>query len=169
MKEWARNIDPLRINFSECLFWIHLRGLKDEFLTKDVASKLAADFERCDSVKLKKDKMGRNFFRIRAKVIVDCPIQRTLQFLVGDALISGYLAYKRLPNLCFRCGLGDSVKQCPTLSEKADPRKNLAYDLWIKASIEKSWIVFKLEEDLEANEVIQALGGGQSRFKLSDE
>ncbi|GAA0161394.1 hypothetical protein LIER_17722 [Lithospermum erythrorhizon] len=76
-----------------------------------------------------------------------------LQFLVGDVLISGYLAYEGLPNLCFR----------------ADPRKNLAYYLWIKAPTEKSWIVFKLEEDLEPNEVIQALGGGPSRFKLSKE
>ncbi|GAA0172576.1 hypothetical protein LIER_26376 [Lithospermum erythrorhizon] len=70
--------------------------------------------------------------------MVDRPIRRMLQFLVGDVLISGYLAYQRLPNLCFRCGLlGHCVKQCPTLLEGADPRKNLAYDLWIKAPTEK--------------------------------
>ncbi|GAA0163953.1 hypothetical protein LIER_39690 [Lithospermum erythrorhizon] len=62
-----------------------------------------------------------------------------------------------------------SVKQCPSLPEGSDPRKDLAYDLWIKVPSEKSWIVFKLEEDLDPSDDVKALGGGPSKFKVSDE
>ncbi|GAA0185659.1 hypothetical protein LIER_32947 [Lithospermum erythrorhizon] len=170
MRDSSRGIEPLRLDFTECMFWIHIRGLRDECFTKDVAFKIAVAFQDCNSVELRKDKMGRKFFRIRANIMVDRPIRRMIQFVVGDIPISGYMAYERLPNLCFRCGLlGHWVKQCPTLLEGADPRKGLAYDLWIKANPEKSWIVFKLEEDLEPCEEVKALGGGPSKFRLSDE
>ncbi|GAA0185500.1 hypothetical protein LIER_32788 [Lithospermum erythrorhizon] len=61
MKDWGRNVDPLQIDFSECLFWIHLRGLRDEFFTKDVAFKLAYAFDCCEGVELRKDRMGKKF------------------------------------------------------------------------------------------------------------
>ncbi|GAA0139314.1 hypothetical protein LIER_00885 [Lithospermum erythrorhizon] len=67
------------------------------------------------------------------------------------------------------CGLlGHWVKQCPTLLKGADPWRNLAYDVWIEELSEKSWIIFKLEEDLTPSEDIQSLGGGPSRLKISD-
>ncbi|GAA0141346.1 hypothetical protein LIER_42660 [Lithospermum erythrorhizon] len=64
-----------------------------------------------------------------------------------------------------RKALGKTVSQFTG----ADPRKDLAFDLWIKAPSEKSWILFKLEEDLEPSTDVKALGEGPSKFKLSDE
>ncbi|GAA0148728.1 hypothetical protein LIER_08091 [Lithospermum erythrorhizon] len=136
IKDWGRNIDPLQIDFSECWFWIHLCGLTDEFFTKDVAFKLAYVFYGCEGVKLRKDKMGKKFFRIRATVVVERPIRHC-------------------------------VKQCPTLTEGSDPRRNMNYELWIKAPTERSWTLFKLMEDREANEDTKYLGGATSRFKVS--
>ncbi|GAA0138787.1 hypothetical protein LIER_00467 [Lithospermum erythrorhizon] len=65
MKDWGRNVDPLQIDFSEYLFWIQLCGLRDETFTKDVGFKLASAFDSCEGVELRKDKMGKKFFRIR--------------------------------------------------------------------------------------------------------
>ncbi|GAA0162560.1 hypothetical protein LIER_18626 [Lithospermum erythrorhizon] len=58
MKDWRRNVDPLQIDFSEYLFWIHLRGLRDEFFTKDVAFKLASAFDGCEGLSLGKTRWG---------------------------------------------------------------------------------------------------------------
>ncbi|GAA0143791.1 hypothetical protein LIER_35807 [Lithospermum erythrorhizon] len=43
---------------------------------------------------------------------------------VGRAVGSGYLAYERLPHLCFHCGhLGHLIRQCPSIPEGSDPRR----------------------------------------------
>ncbi|GAA0169424.1 hypothetical protein LIER_23918 [Lithospermum erythrorhizon] len=84
--------------------------------TKEVASKLSNNFKGCEAVEL----LGR---------------------LVG----SGYLAYERVPNLYFHCGLlGHFIHQYPKLPEGADPRKQVVYGLWIKAPLEKSWVEFRV-------------------------
>ncbi|GAA0164527.1 hypothetical protein LIER_39808 [Lithospermum erythrorhizon] len=49
------------------------------------------------------------------------PIRRMVKFLVGRSVAAGYLAYERLPHICFRCGLfGHFVRQCPDLPKVAD-------------------------------------------------
>ncbi|GAA0152411.1 hypothetical protein LIER_10900 [Lithospermum erythrorhizon] len=85
IKDWVRGEDPLNYQFDECTFWLHVRGLKAEFFSWDVASKLANSFPGCE--------------------------------------------------------------EYPLLEERSDPKKECVYDLWIKASMEKSWIVFKLNDE----------------------
>ncbi|GAA0145100.1 hypothetical protein LIER_05366 [Lithospermum erythrorhizon] len=112
MKDWVRGEDPLTLHFDESVFWMHFRGLKAKFFTWDVASKLENAFPG-----------------------------RMIQFQTDDEVAAGYLAYERLPNLCFKCGrLGHLVRG-------SDPKKVRVYDLWIKAPLEKSWVIFRLNDE----------------------
>ncbi|GAA0181817.1 hypothetical protein LIER_30287 [Lithospermum erythrorhizon] len=71
-----------------------------------------------------------------------------IQFQTGDEVATRYLAYERLPNMCFKCGLlGHLIRQCPELEEGSDPKKACVYNLWIKAPLEKSWIMFRLNDE----------------------
>ncbi|GAA0151472.1 hypothetical protein LIER_10184 [Lithospermum erythrorhizon] len=120
MKDWIRGEDPLDFRFDECTFWIHVRVLNSKFFTWDVASKLANSFPACE------------------------------EFQLDEEVVTSYLAYKRLPHPCFKCGrLGHLICQCPELREGADPKKEYVYDMWIKAPMEKSWVVFKLNDETE--------------------
>ncbi|GAA0187211.1 hypothetical protein LIER_34499 [Lithospermum erythrorhizon] len=75
-------------------------------------------------------------------------LRRLVQFQVGDKVAIGYLAYERLPNLCFKCELlGHLIRQCLELGEGVDPRNQCVYDLWIKVLMEKSWIVFNINDE----------------------
>ncbi|GAA0181815.1 hypothetical protein LIER_30286 [Lithospermum erythrorhizon] len=49
------------IMFDECVFWMHVRGLKVELFTCNVASKLANAFLGCEEVELQKEKGAPSF------------------------------------------------------------------------------------------------------------
>ncbi|GAA0172196.1 hypothetical protein LIER_26065 [Lithospermum erythrorhizon] len=148
MKDWIRGANPLGFRFDECTFWIHVRGLNAKFFTWDVASKITNSFPGCEEVELRREKGGAKFFRVKVVINLLRPLRRMVQFQLDEEVITGYLAYERLPHLCFNCGrLGHLIRQCPELGESADPKKECIYDLWIKASMEKLWVVFRLNEE----------------------
>ncbi|GAA0160772.1 hypothetical protein LIER_17250 [Lithospermum erythrorhizon] len=122
------------------LIRLEVEDLDEEFFTWDVASKLANYFSGCKEVELRRAKWAN----------VLQPLRRMIQFQLEEDVITGYLAYERLPHLCFKCGrLGHLIRQCPELGEGADPKKECVYDLWIKAPMEKSWMIFRLNEEYE--------------------
>ncbi|GAA0158166.1 hypothetical protein LIER_15262 [Lithospermum erythrorhizon] len=41
------------------------------------------------------------------------------------------------------------VSRCPSLESSSDPKKECVYDLWIKAPVEKTWVVFRLNDESE--------------------
>ncbi|GAA0176392.1 hypothetical protein LIER_29395 [Lithospermum erythrorhizon] len=148
IKNWVRGEDPMDISFDECKFSFQVRGLKEEFYTKEVANNLSSSFMACEIMELCKDKAGKNFFRVKATVNVQQPIRRFVNFQVGTTHGAGYLTYGRLPYLCFHCGLmGHLIRQCPKLPEGASPQKHVVYGLWIKAPAEKSKVEFRLITD----------------------
>ncbi|GAA0155011.1 hypothetical protein LIER_12838 [Lithospermum erythrorhizon] len=147
VKNWTRG-GSLDVSFDECKFWFQVRGLKEEFYTKEVASKLSSSFMACEVMELRKDKSGKKFFHVQAKVNVNQPIRWLVNFQVGKMQGAGYLAYERLPYLCFHCSLmGHLIRQCPNLPEGNSPHKHLVYGLWIKAPTEKSRVEFRLIAD----------------------
>ncbi|GAA0151894.1 hypothetical protein LIER_37376 [Lithospermum erythrorhizon] len=133
------------LGFDTCDFLIQVRGLKGEYLTRDVAGKIGNTFQGYESVELGYNKQEKKFFRLKATVMIHQPIRRLVNFKVGSSMVSGYLAYERLPNMCFHCGkLGHLIKQCPYLDPGKDCTTKVVYGLWIKAPLERSWIDFKL-------------------------
>ncbi|GAA0153027.1 hypothetical protein LIER_37611 [Lithospermum erythrorhizon] len=98
-------------------------------------------------------KGGKKFFRLRATINLNQPLHRLLNFSVEGGLGTGYLAYERLPYLCFHCGLmGHLIKQSPVIPTSVERQDVCIYCLWIKAPLEKSWLEFKLELGKEALE-----------------
>ncbi|GAA0156430.1 hypothetical protein LIER_13933 [Lithospermum erythrorhizon] len=79
--------------------------MQEKFYTKVVASKLSFSFMACEVMELLKDKAGKKFFRVKDMVNVHQPVRRLVNFQVGKMQGVGYLAYERLPYLCFHCGL----------------------------------------------------------------
>ncbi|GAA0183490.1 hypothetical protein LIER_30891 [Lithospermum erythrorhizon] len=124
LKDWVREEEPWLHPFNECVFWLQVRGLKEEFFTWDVANKLVVAFQGCEEVELRRTKGGLKFFHTKSILNVDTPLRRLVNFQVEDEMGCGYLAYERLPTLCFKCGpLGHLIRQCPDLGVGADPRK----------------------------------------------
>ncbi|GAA0153789.1 hypothetical protein LIER_11947 [Lithospermum erythrorhizon] len=126
------------LGFDTCDFWIQVRGLKDEYLTRDVAGKIGNAFQDCESVELKFDKQGKKFFRLKATVMIHQPIRRLVNFKFGSSMVSGYLTYEMLRNMCFYCEkLGYLIKQCLELDPGEDCTTKVVYGLWIKAPLER--------------------------------
>ncbi|GAA0163375.1 hypothetical protein LIER_43639 [Lithospermum erythrorhizon] len=93
MRNWARGVDLVDALFDESKFWFHVRGLKEEFYTKEVARKLSSSFVWCEAMELRKDKGKKKFFRIKATLNVNQPIRQLVNFQVGEEISAGYLAY----------------------------------------------------------------------------
>ncbi|GAA0153289.1 hypothetical protein LIER_37650 [Lithospermum erythrorhizon] len=111
-------IHSLKENFTQ------VRGLKGEFFTKDVAHKIIKSFNGCEAVELRKDNLGYKFFRLQALVNLGQPLRRLVNFSSDGGMGVGYLAYERLPHLCFHCGLmGHLIKQCPVIHEGVELRE----------------------------------------------
>ncbi|GAA0183957.1 hypothetical protein LIER_31281 [Lithospermum erythrorhizon] len=133
LDEGLRDVDPTTTDFDTCDFWIRVRGLKGEFLTCDVLGKIGNAFQGYESVELIVDKQGKKFFRLKATVMIHQPIKRLVSFKVGSSMVSGYLAYERLANMCFHCGkLGHLIKKCPELDPREDYTTKVVYGLWIR-------------------------------------
>ncbi|GAA0148918.1 hypothetical protein LIER_08229 [Lithospermum erythrorhizon] len=118
MVNWGRDVDPTTIDFDTCDFWIHVRGLKGKFLTRDVARNIGNAFQGCKSVELRVDKQGKKFFRLKETVMIHQPIRRLASFKVGSSMVSS--------------------ENCTT---------KVVYGIWIKAPLERSWIHFKLMDE----------------------
>ncbi|GAA0153916.1 hypothetical protein LIER_12042 [Lithospermum erythrorhizon] len=147
VKNWMRGLDPQTVSFYECKFWFQVQGLNEEFYT-EVASKLSSSFSACKIMELRRDKAGKKLFRVKATVNVNQPLRRLVNFHVSMLQGAVYLAYERLPYLCFHCGLmGHLIRQWPTLSDGESPHKHAVYGLWIKAPTEKSRVEFRLIAD----------------------
>ncbi|GAA0159791.1 hypothetical protein LIER_16494 [Lithospermum erythrorhizon] len=125
-----------------------VHGLKEEYLTRKVASKVENAFQGCDMVELHVDKQRKKFFRLKALVNILMPIRRLVSFKVGSEVVAGYLAYERHPNMCFRCGrLEHLIRQCSELEPGSNIKYSVVYGLWIKAPMEKSWVEFRMREN----------------------
>ncbi|GAA0144638.1 hypothetical protein LIER_42814 [Lithospermum erythrorhizon] len=66
--------------------------LKEEFYSKEVASKLSTSFVECEVMELRKDKGEKKFFRAKVILNVTQPIRRLVNFQVGEVIGAGYLA-----------------------------------------------------------------------------
>ncbi|GAA0179918.1 hypothetical protein LIER_30037 [Lithospermum erythrorhizon] len=102
----------------------------------------------------------KKFFRLRAKVKINASLRRLVTFQVGEEIVAGYLAYKRLPNLYFHCGkLGHLIRQCSLIAPGTDMRIVVVYGLWIKAPSERSWVEFSLEDGDNSGQDVEDCGG----------
>ncbi|GAA0183225.1 hypothetical protein LIER_30681 [Lithospermum erythrorhizon] len=105
----------------EASMYVKVRGLKEKFLTREVVGKMENVFQGCDRIELRIDKQGKWFFRLKALVMVHMQLRRLVSFRVETEVVSCYLAYQRLPNMCFHCGrLGHLIRQCPDLEPDTD-------------------------------------------------
>ncbi|GAA0160048.1 hypothetical protein LIER_16692 [Lithospermum erythrorhizon] len=93
MVNWKQGVDPLTLGFDECDLWVHVRGLKSEFLTREVAGKIGNAFSGCDRVELRIDKQGKKCFRLKATIQVNAPMRRLCPKLVPGIDCTSQVVY----------------------------------------------------------------------------
>ncbi|GAA0177514.1 hypothetical protein LIER_42140 [Lithospermum erythrorhizon] len=97
-RELVARGDPLEVSLMSVNSVFKCVDLKEEFYTKEVASKLSSSFMACEIMELRRDMAGKKFFRVKATVNVHQPIRRLVNFQVEMMQGAGYLAYERLPH-----------------------------------------------------------------------
>ncbi|GAA0177723.1 hypothetical protein LIER_29740 [Lithospermum erythrorhizon] len=120
MQNWARGEDPVDAPFDECKFRFHVRGLKEEYHTKEVAGKLSSSLVGCEVLELWKDKGGKKFFRINCQFECQPTHSKICEFPGREGARRGFTSFNMW---------------C------------IMYGLWIKAPIKKSWVEFRLDDD----------------------
>ncbi|GAA0185248.1 hypothetical protein LIER_32536 [Lithospermum erythrorhizon] len=60
MQDWVPGVDPLTLDFKPCQFWIHVKGLKEEFLTREIAKSKKSNFGQTGWTGYKKSKSLKN-------------------------------------------------------------------------------------------------------------
>lgn len=104
---------------------------------------------------------------MRMMVTVRSPIRRMVQFKFQGQKVTGYFAYERLPNICLHWHNVALDSIMLNLSPEYDFKSEPTYNLWIQATLERSWVIFRLEEALEnlANVQEDAISKEEAQIK----
>lgn len=151
--------DPLTISLDECDFFVHAMGMPLMMVHHRMAEVLGNAMGKfsCMDNSHEKGFLGSTL-RFRVTIDITKPIRRMIQVTGPDGQeITVQLAYERLPNFCYYCGLiGHLVKDCHDCFEIIDDRgevpvDKLAYGEWLRThanahhakfvngSLAKSW------------------------------
>lgn len=104
------------------------------YMDKDVIQEIGGRIGEVQEVNT--DEAGEcisSFARIRVKMNVTQPLQKRLLLKLDDGgMMSLRVAYEKLLEFCFCCGLiGHQFREC--LEYKGQPKDELTYGTWIRA------------------------------------
>lgn len=115
--------DISKMRFNEVSFWIQLHDLPVICMDKEIGWRLGKMIGVVEDIDTgaSGDCLGK-YLRVRVRIDVEQPLERAVNFVRkdGEDPITLLLAYERLPEFCYHCGvIGHSQKEC--LLHKGDP------------------------------------------------
>lgn len=116
------------------VFWMHVTGLPRFCYTKEAGQKISKLFQIYKEFQIHEEQtIGFRFFRIRALVQINKPLQRCVRICTPDGTIhTGIIKYERLPLFCFLCGhIGHRYRLCPQSSKDTNEISALEYGSWM--------------------------------------
>ena len=119
-------------------------------MDKDIMKEIGQKIGKVEEVKTDEtwECLG-SFSRVRISIDITQPLKKRLLLKLEDERrISLRVAYKKLPEFCFCCGLiGHQYKEC--LDYGGQPKEELAYGAWMKALTRMEKAKQKINHDHE--------------------
>ncbi|KAH9802979.1 hypothetical protein KPL71_001599 [Citrus sinensis] len=121
-------------NFTHTLFWVQLHNAPIMCMDKDIMREIGEKIGKVEEVET--DETGEclgSFARLRNLIDITQPLKKRVLLKLEDGeRISIRIAYEKLPDFCFCCGIiGHQYKEC--LEYKGQPKDELIYGAWMKA------------------------------------
>ncbi|KAH9735309.1 zinc knuckle protein [Citrus sinensis] len=120
--------------FTYTSFWVQIHNALIMCMDKDIMKEIGQKIGKVEEVET--DETGEclgSFARVRISIDITQPLkERLLLKLEDERRISLRVAYEKLPEFCFCCGLiGHQYKKC--LDYGGQPKEELVYGAWMKA------------------------------------
>ncbi|KAL9412274.1 hypothetical protein AB3S75_045822 [Citrus x aurantiifolia] len=126
--------DVKRQDFTHASFWVQIHNMPIMCMDREIIKEIGGRIGEVQEVET--DETGEcisPFARVRIMVNITQPLtKRLLLKSEEDGRISLRIAYEKLPEFCFCCGLiGHSFREC--LDYKGQPKGELTYGVWMRA------------------------------------
>ena len=126
--------DVKKQDFTHALFWVQIHNIPIMCMDKEIIQEIGGRIGKVQEVETNDagECMG-SFVRVRIMVNVTRPLPKRLLLKLEDGgQISLRIAYEKLPDFCFCCGLiGHQYREC--LDYKGQSKDDLTYGAWMRA------------------------------------
>lgn len=144
LREWKTDIALDDIRFDTTTFWIQIKALPLQFMTKTNAEMIGNLFNKMLQFEsyTRTNILGTKYLRMQVEVEINKPIPVGFFHNMGKKGRWISFQYERLPDICYRCGiLGHVERNCPA-SETSNIRiLGDLYGPWLKAEAEAALLV----------------------------
>lgn len=139
LREWKPDKALEDVCFDISIFWVQIKALPLEFMTKSNAEMIGNLFYklvRCEST-TRTNIIGSKYLRIQVEIDIHKPLQVGFFHEIGNGGRWISFKYERLPELCYRCGiLGHLNRNCSATTPATHKILGDLYGLWLKAEVE---------------------------------
>lgn len=144
LREWKTDIALDDIMFDTTTFWIQIKALPLQFMTKTNAEMIGNLFNKMLQFEsyTRTNILGTKYLRMQVEVEINKPIPVGFFHNMGKKGRWISFQYERLPDICYRCGiLGHVERNCPA-SETSNIRiLGDLYGPWLKTEAEAALLV----------------------------
>ncbi|CAL1411115.1 unnamed protein product [Linum trigynum] len=138
-------------DFSCSEMWVRIRKIPAKLRTENMATKIGAMFGTLKVYDNANSGVWSNYMRLRVTFQITKPLRRGVLLEVDNRKQWYVVAYEKLPNFCYNCGmLGHLKKDC---QEELVPEEEAQYGSWMRATspIKKydkknRWVAAKAEK-----------------------
>ncbi|CAL1390112.1 unnamed protein product [Linum trigynum] len=132
LKPVERDKEVSELDFTETDIWVRIRKLPPKMRTVRMAEKIGALFGSLKVLDADSSEPWSNYMRIRVSFNVTKPLRRGVLLSNGAENIWYKVAYEKLPNFCYNCGiLGHLKRNC---KEEILPDEEAQYGGWLRAN-----------------------------------
>lgn len=144
LREWKPDISLEEICFNFTTFWVQIKALPLQFMTKDNAEMIGKLFSKLVKYEAftRTNIIGTKYLRLQVEINVNKPISVGFYHNLGKRGRWISFQYERLPDLCYKCGiLGHVQKNCSATETKNQRILGDLYGPWLKAEVEAALII----------------------------
>lgn len=122
LQPWKPQLKQDDASFRRCSMWIHIKGLPNHWVSKEVGWKIGKLFIHCRNVVIPESgsRSGR-LMKILVDIDLGKPLMRGTKIKLEEELLWVDFTYEKLPTFYFYCGIiGHQEKNCDTKCEDAE-------------------------------------------------